>query len=86
MKSLVAKLDRKTLTVALKGASAKMRAHFTQCMSQRATEMLLEDMEALGPVRIRDVTAAQKEVIGIVRQMQQEGSLSLGGGSDEYVV
>lgn len=86
MKALVAKLDRKTLTTALKGASAKMRVHFTQCMSQRATEMLLEDMEALGPVRIRDVKASQKDVISTVRQLQQEGSLSLGGESDEYVV
>jgi flagellar motor switch protein FliG len=86
MKILVAKLDRKALTMALKGASVDMRAHFTQCMSQRAAEMLVEDMEALGPVRIRDVKAAQKEVIAIVRKLQAEGALSLKGDSDEYVI
>lgn len=86
MKALVAKLDRKGLTVALKGASKQIRDHFTQCMSQRASEMLAEDMEALGPVRIRDVKASQKEVLSAVRRLQQEGVISVGGGGEEYVV
>jgi flagellar motor switch protein FliG len=86
MKALVAKLDRKALTTALKGASSKLRLHFTQCMSQRAGEMLAEDMEALGPVRIRDVKAAQKEVLSTVRRLQQEGAIAVGGGREEYVV
>jgi flagellar motor switch protein FliG len=86
MKGLIARLDRKVLTLALKGTSAKVRTHFTQCMSQRSGEMLTEDMEALGPVRVRDVKAAQAEIIVVVRKLQQEGTISLGGGgSDEYV-
>ena len=87
MKALVAQLDRKVLTVALKGAAGKIRAHFTQCMSQRAAEMLTEDMEALGPVRIRDVQAAQQQVVGSVRQLQKQGSITTDrGGGEEYVV
>jgi flagellar motor switch protein FliG len=87
MRALVGKLDRKALTLALKGTHAKMREHFTQCMSQRSSEMLAEDMEALGPVRIRDVEAAQKEVILALRQLQQAGTVSLNReGGDEYVV
>jgi len=87
MKALVAKLDRKVLTTALKGTSVKIREHFSQCMSQRAAEMLAEDMDALGPVRIRDVEAAQREVISVIRQLQQLGAVSMGrGGADEYVV
>jgi len=86
MKALLAKLDRKVLTTALKGTNSKMHEHFTQCMSQRAAEMLAEDMEALGPVRIRDVQAAQREVIAAVRQLQQLGTISVGRGTDEYVV
>jgi len=87
MRALVGKLDRKILTLALKGTGAKMREHFTQCMSQRSAEMLNEDMEALGPVRIRDVEAAQKEVILALRQLQQEGTVSMNReGGDEYVV
>jgi flagellar motor switch protein FliG len=87
MRALVGKLDRKVLTLALKGTSAKMREHFTQCMSQRSAEMLAEDMEAQGPVRIRDVETAQKEVILALRQLQQAGTVSLNReGGDEYVV
>jgi len=64
-----------------------MRSHFTQCMSQRAAEMLIEDMEALGPVRIRDVQAAQQQVVGAVRQLQRQGAIATGsGGAEEYVV
>ena len=87
MRALVGKLDRKVLTLALKGTNAKMREHFTQCMSQRSAEMLVEDMDALGPVRIRDVEGAQKEVILALRQLQQAGTISMSReGGDEYVV
>jgi flagellar motor switch protein FliG len=87
MKALLAKCDRKVLTTALKGTTSKIREHFTQCMSQRAAEMLAEDMEALGPVRIRDVQAAQTQVVGIIRQLQQQGTISTSrGGGDDYVV
>jgi flagellar motor switch protein FliG len=86
IKALLAKLDRKVLTIALKGGSEQIRTQFTQCMSQRAGEMLAEDMEALGPVRIRDVAAAQKQVVAVVRQLQQEGVISVGrSGEDGYV-
>jgi len=86
MKALLAKCDRKVLTVALKGTSAKIREHFTQCMSQRAADMLVEDMDALGPVRIRDVQAAQAQMVALVRQLQQQGAIATSRGGDEYVV
>jgi flagellar motor switch protein FliG len=87
MKSLLSKCDRKVLTTALKGTTAKIREHFTQCMSQRAADMLIEDMDALGPVRIRDVQAAQSQVVGVVRQLQQQGTIAASrGGGDEYVL
>ena len=87
MKALVAQIDRKVLTVALKGSIGKILDHFTQCMSQRATEMLVEDMQALGPVRIRDVKGGQQEVVALVRGMQQKGTIaSSRAAGDEYVV
>lgn len=87
MTKLVAKVDRKILTTALKGTLGKVRDHFKQCMSQRAAEMLEEDMDAIGPIRIRDVEAAQQQLVLVVRQLQQQGVLSLSrGGGDEYVV
>jgi flagellar motor switch protein FliG len=87
MKALLGRLDTKIQTLALKGASGKVREHFTQCLSQRATEMLNEDIEALGAVRIRDVQAAQQQVIAVIRQLQQQGTIVISrDGSDEYVV
>ena len=88
IKVLLSRVDRKALTLALKGTSAKIKQHFSQCMSQRSAEMLLEDMEALGPVRLRDVAAAQQEIVTTIRQLEKEGAISSGrgGGGDEYVV
>jgi len=87
MKELVAKIDRKLLTIALKGTSDQLKNHFLQCMSQRGAEMLREDMDAAGPVRIRDVEAARQQILAVVQQLEQEGVLSLkGGGGDQYVV
>lgn len=87
IKVLLAKVDRKVLTLALKGTSDQMKQHFTQCMSQRSSEMLLEDMEALGPVRIREVAAAQQQIVAAVAALKREGAIASGGGGDgEYVV
>ena len=87
MKEVVGKIDRKLLVMALKGTSDQMKNQFLQCMSSRGAEMLKEDMEAAGPVRIRDVEAAQQQILAVVRQLESEGALSLkGGGASEYVV
>jgi flagellar motor switch protein FliG len=87
VKEILARTDRKLLTVALKGTSEQLRNHFMQCMSQRGAEMLREDMEALGPVKIKEVEAAQQQIIAIVRQLEAEGVLSLKGTvGEQYVV
>jgi flagellar motor switch protein FliG len=87
LKEILAKVDRKVLTTALKGTSTKLREHFFSTMSARGVEMMKDDIEALGPVKIRDVEAAQQQVIATVRQLEQEGVISLkGGGTEQYVV
>jgi flagellar motor switch protein FliG len=55
-------------------------------MSQRAGDMLREDLESRGPVKLSDVEAAQKEIIGIARRLAEEGQISLGGASGEAMV
>ena len=87
MKEILGKVDRKVLTVALKGTSEQLRNHILGCMSQRGGEMLKEDMEALGPIKIKEVEAAQQQVIHVVRQLESEGVLSLKGAvGEQYVV
>jgi len=88
IKELLGRADRRILTMALKGTSDELRQHLLQGMSQRGAAMLLEDMEALGPIKIREVEGAQQQVITVVRQLESEGLLNRkkGGGSDEQYV
>jgi flagellar motor switch protein FliG len=87
LKEVLTKVDRKVLTVALKGTSEQLRNQILSCMSQRGAEMLREDMEAMGPVRIKEVEAAQQQIIGVVRQLENEGVLNLKGAvGEQYVV
>jgi flagellar motor switch protein FliG len=87
LKEVLSRVDRKVLTIALKGTSEQLKSHFLECMSQRGAEMLREDMEALGPIKIREVEAAQQQVIAVVRALEAEGVLSVGGAvGEQYVV
>ena len=73
IKEVLGQVDRKLLTVALKGTSEQLQNHFMQCMSQRGAEMLREDMDAMGPVKIKEVESAQQQIIAIVRQLESPG-------------
>lgn len=79
-------IDKKTLAVALKGASEELKAHITKGMSSRAAEMLTEDMDALGPVRLRDVAKAQMEIVNSLRALEAEGKISLRNEKEDAFV
>jgi len=87
IKEVLGKVDRKILTVALKGTSEQIKAHFLQAMSERGAEMIKEDMDALGPIKLKEVEAAQQQIIAVVRQLDAEGTISLKGTvGEQYVV
>jgi flagellar motor switch protein FliG len=87
LKEVLAKVDRKILTVALKGTSEQLKNQILSSMSQRGADMLREDMDALGPIKIKEVETAQQQIITIVRQLESEGTLSLKGTvGEQYVV
>lgn len=87
IRELLAQVDKKTLSVALKVVPDELRDHIFKTMSMRAVQMLKEDMEVLGPVRTRDVTKAQQEVVALARKLEAEGKMVLKAeGEDEYVV
>ena len=75
------------LIIALKAADEKLKEKFFKNMSERAAQMMKDDLEARGPVRLSEVEAAQKEILIIARRLGEEGKLQLGGkgGGDEYV-
>lgn len=87
IKEIVAKVDRKIITVALKGTGDQMKNHFLGAMSQRGADMMREDMDAMGPVKIKDVEAAQQQIISMVRKLEAEGTISLkAAGGEQYVL
>ena len=87
IKELIARTDRKVLTLALKGTSEQLRNHFLAGMSQRGGEMMREDMDAMGPVKIKDVEVAQQQIIAMVRTLEAEGVINLKGSvGEQYVV
>jgi len=76
----------KELALALKVASDELRDRIKSMMSQRAVNALIEEMEFLGPVRVRDVEAAQASIVKTVRALEEAGEIVIGGGVDDYVV
>jgi flagellar motor switch protein FliG len=85
MQAVVRDVPSDKLAIALRGADAKVKEKFTANMSQRAAEIMLEDMEARGPVRLAEVEAAQKEILAIVRKMAESGEITLGARTEEFV-
>ena len=85
MQSVLRDVPSDKLALALRGAEAKVRDKITSNMSQRAAEILLEDMEARGPVRLAEVEAAQKEILSMVRKMADSGEIQLSGKTEAFV-
>jgi len=86
LREWVAAVDKKTLALALKGASQGVRDHIFKAMSSRAVEMLKEDMDVLGRVRSKDVTDAQRSAIAAARQLEAAGKIVLKAETeDEFV-
>lgn len=79
-------VDKRTLALALKGAPNELRTHVLQAMSSRAADMLKEDMEALGPVRARDVQHAQQDAVNLARRLEQEGKMILKADHNEELI
>jgi len=87
IRELIGQVDKKVLAVAMKGASEQLKGHLLKSMSSRAAEIMKEDMEALGPMRSRDVHQAQQEVVNLARQLESQGKMILKSETEEaYVV
>src|SRR3984885_15025564 len=86
IQALLREVGSDTLAVALRGAEPEVQEKILKNMSKRAAEILKDDMEARGPVKLTDVEAAQKEIVVIAQRMAEEGTISLGGkGAGEFV-
>jgi flagellar motor switch protein FliG len=86
IQALLREVGSDTLAVALRGAEPEVQEKILKNMSKRAAEILKDDMEARGPVKLADVEAAQKEIVTIAQRLADEGTVSLGGkGAGEFV-
>jgi len=83
---ILREIQSESLIVALKGTNEELRDKIFKNMSQRAAEMMREDLESKGPVKLSDVEANQKEILKIVRRLADEGQISLGGKGEEAYV
>ena len=77
IRELLGQFDKKTLALALRGATVELKNFIFKSMSSRAVEMLKEDMEVLGPVRSREVAQAQQQILNLARQLEAEGKVVL---------
>jgi flagellar motor switch protein FliG len=82
---LLRQVDTKELAMGLKGTSEQVRERIYTNLSERAGDNLKEEMELLGPQRLSDVEKARKEIVRTVRQLEQEGSIVLSRGTDDYI-
>ncbi len=85
MQALLREVPSPRLIIALKGAEPGIREKIFANMSKRAADMLRDDLEVSGPVRVSEVDAAQKEILGIARRLAEAGQITLGGSADELV-
>ncbi len=86
LQRLLRDVDVKTLALALKSASGELKVRIMAQMSQRAVGVLKEEMEMLGPVKMKDVEGAQTQIVVQVRSLEDAGEIVLGGGGDDVVV
>ncbi len=85
MQALLREVSTDQLVVALKGASPELREKIFGNMSQRASELLRDDLEAKGPMRLAEVEDAQKQVLTVAMRLAEDGTISLGGKGDDFV-
>lgn len=86
IQAILREVQQDALLKAIKGAEDELKDKITKNMSKRAAEMLVDDLEAMGPVRISEVETAQKEILSVARRLADAGEIMLGGGGgDEFL-
>jgi flagellar motor switch protein FliG len=86
LQRLLRDVDSKELALALKVASEDLKGKILGAMSQRAVQALTDEMELMGPTRLKDVEAAQTNIVGIVRRLEEAGEIITAGGDDDLVL
>ncbi|MBS4032699.1 MAG: flagellar motor switch protein FliG [Clostridiales bacterium] len=83
---IIREVDSKDLALALKGSSEEVRDRLFKNVSKRAAEMLREDIEFMGPVRLREVEDAQQRIVGIIRKLDETGEIIISRGGEDAII
>ncbi|HHX74337.1 MAG TPA: flagellar motor switch protein FliG [Firmicutes bacterium] len=83
---IIREVDQKDLAMALKGSSEEVRERIFRNVSKRAAEMLREDIEFMGPVRLREVEEAQQRIVSVVRRLDEAGEIIISRGGEDAIV
>lgn len=87
MQRVLKEVDTKELSMALKGASDELQVKFFRNMSSRAAEMIKEDMDFMGPIRLKDVEEVQQRIVDVIRRLEEDGEIIISGrGGEEDIV
>ena len=87
MQRVLKEVDTKELAMALKGASEELQDKFFRNMSSRAAEMIKEDMEFMGPIRLKDVEEVQQRIVDVIRRLEEDGEIIISGrGGEEDII
>ena len=87
MQRVLKEIDTKELAMALKGASEELQDKFFRNMSSRASEMIREDMEFMGPIRLKDVEEVQQRIVDVIRRLEEDGEIIISGrGGEEDII
>lgn len=86
VQAVVKEIDVRELATALKGTRADVQVKIFHCMSERAVTMIKEDMEFMGPTRLKTIEEAQKRIVSIIRRLEEAGEIQIGRGEEDVVV
>jgi flagellar motor switch protein FliG len=86
IQQVLREVDAKDLALALKGAKEEVKGHILKNMSSRAKAMIQEDMDVMGPVRLKHTEEAQQKIVNVIRQLEEMGEIVVSRGEEEVMV
>jgi len=86
IQQILREIPNDKLILALKSAPEELRERIFRSMSERASQLLREDLEALGPQRVSDVESAQRDIVRIVKRLEEEGKIIIGASDEQDVI
>ena len=86
IQAVLKEIDNKSLAISLKGANEEVKTKILSNLSSRAADMIREDMEFMGPVRVKQVEEEQQKIVAIIRRLEETGDITVNRGGEDNMV